>query len=148
MRTEDVVTTPQRILGVDFGQRRIGLAISDPTATVAQPLGYVTGGVEEVLAVARARAVSAIVVGVPRRLDGSESDQTRATQAFVTALESATTLPVVRWDERLTTREAERVLVAGGVRRRQRREKVDQLAAQLILQSYLDATHSQRETDH
>lgn len=135
-------TEARRILGVDFGQRRIGLAISDPTGTVAQPVGYVTGGVKDVLAVAESRQVQAIVVGVPRRLDGTESDQTRATLEFIAALEMATTIRVVRWDERLTTREAERVLVAGGVRRRQRREKVDQLSAQLILQSYLDATHN------
>lgn len=132
-----------RVLGVDFGQRRIGVAVSDPTGTVAQPVGYVTGGVADVVAMAERHGVTAIVVGVPRRLDNSESEQTREALRFIARLEAATTLPVIRWDERLTTREAERVLVAGGVRRRQRREKVDPMAAQLILQGYLDATQAE-----
>jgi putative holliday junction resolvase len=128
-----------RILAVDHGERRIGLAISDETATVALPVGYVTGGPVEVLRVATEREAGRIVVGLPRRLDGSHSAQTESALRFIAALQQATTLPVVKWDERLTTAQAERVLIEGDVRRSQRREKRDQMAATILLQSYLDA---------
>lgn len=127
-----------RILGVDHGTKRVGLAISDETGTVATPVGYV-GSVAEVVRTATERGAGKIVVGVPRRLDGTTSEQTERTLAFIAALERATSLPVARWDERLTTAQAERVLLEGNVRRADRKEKRDQLAAQLLLQSYLDA---------
>jgi len=128
-----------RILAVDHGQKRIGLAVSDETGTVAQPVGYVTGGVADVARVAAERGAEKIVVGVPRRLDGTASEQTERALAFITALQQATAVPVVRWDERLTTAQVERVLVQGNVRRADRKEKRDQLAATVLLQSYLDA---------
>ncbi len=127
-----------RVLGVDFGTKRIGLAISDETGTVATPIGCVSNLVE-ITGTATARGVGKIVVGVPRRLNGAVSEQTERTLAFIAALQQATTIPVVRWDERLTTAQVERVLVAGGVRRSDRKEKRDQLAATVLLQSYLDA---------
>jgi putative Holliday junction resolvase len=130
-----------RILGVDFGNKRIGLAISDETGTVALPVGYVTGGVNEVVRAATERGAGKIVVGVPRRLDGTSSEQTEHTRKFISALKQATALPVEDWDERLTTAQAERVLLEGDVRRAQRKEKRDQLAATILLQSYLDATN-------
>ncbi len=131
-----------RILGVDHGTRRIGLAISDETGTIAQSIGYVASRAG-VLRVAAERDAGKLVVGVPRRLDGTASEQTERTLAFITALKAATELPVVGWDERLTTAQAERVLIEGNVRRKDRKEKIDQLAAQLMLQSYLDAQSSQ-----
>jgi len=135
-----------RILGVDHGRQRIGLAISDETGTVAQSIGYVRANISEVIRVATERGAGKFVVGLPRRLDGTASEQTANTQAFIAALERATTLPVERWDERLTTAQATRVLIEGNVRRKDRKEKVDQLAAQLLLQNYLDA-HSEKITD-
>ena len=128
-----------RILGVDHGLQRIGLAISDETGTVAQSIGYVRANISEVVRVATERNASKFVVGLPKRLDGTASEQTEHTLAFIAALERATTLPVLRWDERLTTAQATRVLIEGNVRRKDRKEKVDQLAAQLMLQCYLDA---------
>lgn len=128
-----------RVLGVDHGSKRIGLALSDETGTVALPVGYVTGGVNEVVRVATERGAGKIVVGVPRRLDGTTSAQTESVQKFIGALTRATTVPVEGWDERLTTAQAERVLVEGDVRRADRKEKRDQLAATILLQSYLDA---------
>ncbi len=128
-----------RILGVDFGSKRVGLAISDETGTIAQSIGYVAPQIEEVLRVATERGAGTIVVGIPRRLDNTASEQTERTLAFIAALQAATALPVQRWDERLTSVQAERVLIEGNVRRRDRKEKIDQLAAQLMLQSYLDA---------
>lgn len=133
-----------RILGVDFGSKRIGLAVSDETGTVAQSVGYVTGGAAEVARVATERQVQRIVVGVPVRLNNTASAQTERTLAFILELQAGTAVPVVRWDERLTTAQAERALIEGNVRRRERREKIDQLAAQLMLQSYLDATGPQK----
>jgi putative Holliday junction resolvase len=127
-----------RILGVDYGRKRIGLAISDESGTVATPVGHVTG-MAEVLGVATERGAGKIVVGIPKRLDGTASEQTEKTQKFIEALRAETTLPVEPWDERLTSRQAERALIEGKVRRRDRREKIDQLAAQIMLQSYLDA---------
>ncbi len=133
-----------RILGVDFGTKRIGLAVSDETGTVAQAVGYVTGGAAEVARVAAEKGAARIVVGVPVRLNNTASPQTERTLAFVSELGAATSVPVVRWDERLTTAQAERVLIEGNVRGKDRREKIDQLAAQLMLQSYLDATATEK----
>ncbi|MCG3148308.1 MAG: putative pre-16S rRNA nuclease [Verrucomicrobiae bacterium] len=127
-----------RVLAVDQGAKRIGLAISDETGTIAQSIGYVTS-IVELLRVAGEREAGKILVGLPRRLDGSASPQTERVEAFIATLKEATTLPVVKWDERLTTAQATRVLLEGNVRRKDRKEKVDQLAAQLMLQSYLDA---------
>jgi putative holliday junction resolvase len=127
-----------RILGVDHGTKRIGLAISDETGTIAQPFGYVSA-IADLLRVATEQAAGKIVVGVPRRLDGMASEQTERTLSFIESLKRATALPVVQWDERLTSKQAERVLLEGNVRRKDRKEKIDQLAAQLMLQSYLDA---------
>ena len=125
-----------RILGVDHGTKRIGLAISDETGMVAQSIGYVASLADVLKA---ASVAGKIVVGVPRRLDGTESEQTKRALAFIESIKAATKLPVVGWDERLTTAQAQRALLEGNVRRKDRREKVDQLAAQLMLQSYLDA---------
>ena len=79
------------------------------------------------------------MVGLPRRLDGTASEQTERVRAFMAALKQATTLPVEDWDERLTSVQAERVLLEGNVRRAERKQKRDQLAATILLQSYLDA---------
>ncbi|HTS19371.1 MAG TPA: Holliday junction resolvase RuvX [Verrucomicrobiae bacterium] len=135
-----------RILGVDFGHKRIGLALSDESGTIAQPLDYIDGGanvsVSRTLArFCEERKVGKIVVGVPLRLDGKPSEQTERTLAFIAELRRATTIPVAQWDERLTSVQAERALLEGNVRRSDRKHKIDKLAAQLMLQSYLDATN-------
>ena len=132
-----------RILGVYHGLKRVGLAISDETGTVAQSIGYVTPNISEVLRVATERNAGKLLVGLPRRLDGTASAQTEQTRKFIAALTAATTLPVECWDEWLTSAQATRVLIEGNVRRKDRKEKVDQLAAQLMLQSYLDAHAAQ-----
>ena len=133
-----------RVLGVDFGLKRVGLAISDETGTIAQSLQYLDGGSDERVGLALAevvteRGVSKIVVGVPLRMDGHASQQTERTLKFITALGQVTKLPIERWDERLTTMQAERTLLEGNVRRKERKQKIDSMAAQIILQSYLDA---------
>ena len=133
-----------RILGIDYGSKRIGLAISDETGTVALPLEYLEAGsydavCREIVRIATERGAGRIVVGVPVRMDTTSSPQTESTLEFLAALRRTTTLPVDRWDERLTSVQAERALLEGNVSRRKRKEHIDKLAAQLMLQSYLDA---------
>ena len=135
-----------RVLGVDYGHKRIGLALSDESGTIAQPLEYIDGGAAakvslELARVCAERNVGKIVVGVPLRLDGKPSEQTERTLAFIAELRRATTIPVAQWDERLTSVQAERALLEGNVKRRDRKQKIDKLAAQIMLQSYLDATN-------
>jgi putative holliday junction resolvase len=135
-----------RVLGIDFGHKRIGLALSDETGTVASPLQYIDGGgmaaaSREIATICEERKVGKIVVGLPLRMDGTRSEQTEHTLAFIVELQGATTIPVAKWDERLTSVQANRALLEGNVRRSDRKEKIDKLAAQIMLQSYLDATN-------
>ena len=135
-----------RVLGVDFGHKRIGLALSDESGTIAQAVDYIAGGGVAVVSrgiarIATERNAGKIVVGVPLRMDGTRSEQTERTLAFITALRLATTLPVVEWDERLTSVQANRALLEGNMRRSKRKENIDKVAAQIMLQSYLDATN-------
>ncbi len=136
-----------RILGVDYGEAVIGLAVSDETGRIAQGLlplrrkGPPRGGkdqVEAVAEIARGQEVGEIVVGLPKNMDGSLGPAARAAEAFAQALGSRTGLPVHLWDERLTTRQAERAMIAAGVRRAKRRAALDVAAATLILQGFLD----------
>jgi putative pre-16S rRNA nuclease len=134
--------SPGRVLGLDLGQARIGVAISDPDRRVAVPLGTVhTGAPADVKAIARMVAdyeVREIVVGHPVHLSGLRGEAADQAEQFAEALRGFLGLPVVLQDERLSTVEAERGLVRTGVSGRGRREVVDQAAATVILQSYLD----------
>jgi putative Holliday junction resolvase len=141
-----------RVIGVDFGLRRIGLAISDPSGTLARPwktLGAGDTPQASALAIAAAVAglrtedeteseVADVVVGVPVRLNGEESDQTWAAREFARSLEAATGLRVHLQDERLTSHEADRLLAERERDWRRRKEKLDAAAAAIILQDYLD----------
>jgi putative Holliday junction resolvase len=142
-----------RFLGVDFGQRRIGLALTDATATLARPWKTVPAGgsprasataVAEVIAVLRAGSeldavdLDAIVVGVPKRLGGEDTDQTQPAREFARALEAATGLVVHQQDERLTSHEADQRLAEREPDWRERKKKLDAAAAAVILQDYLD----------
>jgi putative holliday junction resolvase len=137
-----------RVLAIDVGGRRIGLAISDPSRTLARPLSTLTvsSAAEGVTRVADEIArlerdddgLSSIVVGLPVRLDGSPSDETARVAAFVDALRTRTALPIVTADERLTSREAESRLSVLEHDWRERKKKLDAAAAAIILQEYLD----------
>jgi putative Holliday junction resolvase len=132
-----------RYLGLDVGDRHIGVALSDETATIASGLSTLerTGPRKDVRAVAelvRRHDAGEVVVGLPRRLDGTVGEQARKVLAFMDALRATLRVPVVPWDERLTTVMASDALIAGGVSRRQRKAVVDKVAAILILQNYLD----------
>jgi putative Holliday junction resolvase len=136
-----------RVLGIDMGRRRIGLAISDPTATLARPLATLTiegkSAVDRVVTEVErlseeADGLGAVVVGMPARLDGSATDQTAEVAAFVTQLRARITIPVHEEDERLTSREAESRLARRERDWRKRKAQLDAAAAAIILQDYLD----------
>ena len=138
-----------RGLGIDFGQRRIGLAVSDATGLLARPWKTITReGDARQVAAAIAREVAAlqsdedglavVVVGWPRRLSGEPHEQTRAVEAFVGHLRTAIDVPVVLQDERLTSWEAESLLKSREADWRKRKPLVDTMAAAIILQNYLD----------
>jgi putative Holliday junction resolvase len=136
-----------RVLAVDPGSRRVGLAISDPTGTIAQPLTWLPAEpaatlVARLAALAREREAERLVVGLPRRLDGGLGPEAKAARALAEGLREATGLDVALVDERLTSVAAERALLAGGASRARRRQLSDQVAAALILQTYLDSAPS------
>jgi putative Holliday junction resolvase len=133
-----------RILAVDPGSRRIGVALSDPDRIVAQPLITLSSGgrrkdVAALVELAREHGAVAVVVGLPYNMDGSEGPSFAACARLIKDLLDASGLPVRGWDERLTSVQAERTLVSAGVRRDRRRLEgmVDRVAAALILESFL-----------
>jgi putative Holliday junction resolvase len=137
-----------RVMAVDPGSRRVGVAVSDPTGTIAQPLAALPAEPAETLVarlvdVAREQEATRLVVGLPRRLDGGQGPEAKAARALAGELRMASGLPVSLVDERLTSVAAERALLAGGASRARRRELSDQVAAALILQSYLDSARRQ-----
>ena len=132
-----------RILAIDPGSKRVGVALSDPTATIAQALTTLPAEPAATLPsriakVARDSEAARIVVGLPKRLDGSRGPEAKAAQQLADAVRKESGLPVELVDERLTTVAAERSLIAGGVRRVKRRLSVDRVAATLMLQAHLD----------
>ncbi|MDJ0791585.1 MAG: Holliday junction resolvase RuvX [Acidimicrobiia bacterium] len=131
-----------RILGIDPGTVRIGIAISDPTGTIASPHGYVDRRSRDVVSAIREIRteldVDLVVVGLPINLDGTEGSAARASRALGAQLEGDGAV-VVYHDERFTTVTAEDALIEGGVRRESRKAKRDQVAAAVMLQGYLDA---------
>jgi len=131
-------------LGLDVGSVRIGVAASDPTGTIASPLAVLPRAEprrlwQRLRDEASARGATHVVVGLPRRLDGSEGEMAADARAFAETARRELDLEVAMWDERLTTAQAERSLIAAGERRARRRLRVDAVAAALMLQSWLDA---------
>ncbi len=133
-----------RSRGIDYGDRRIGVAVSDGLGLTAQPVGVVltradTGHLRELAEICREREVERVVVGLPRNMNGSLGERARITLEFVEALRQAADVPVETWDERLSTVQAERSLRARGLTHKKRKARRDTVAAQFILQSYLNA---------
>jgi len=132
-----------RILALDHGTKRVGVAVSDELKLIAQPLEFISAApfadflarLKEIL---REKQVELILVGLPRNMDGSYGPAALRVQGFVATLRDAVAVPIQTWDERLTTAQAQRFLIQGKVRREKRKTKVDQTAAALLLQSYLD----------
>ncbi len=136
-------SAPGRILGLDFGKRRIGLALSDELGLTAQGLPTLrrnkrSDDLDYLSELIDGRQVTRVVVGHPLNMNGSEGAQARQAAQFGRTLLKRCGVEVTLWDERLTTREAQRVLKSSGVGLRKRQGAVDKLAAVLILQSYLD----------
>jgi putative pre-16S rRNA nuclease len=133
-----------RTLAVDPGSKRVGLAVSDPTGTIAQALPTVPAEPESTLAlrvagIAKEQDVRRIVVGLPLRLDGTHGPEAAAARRLAHSIRQACGLPVEMVDERLTTAAAERSLIAAGVRRAKRRVSIDAVAATILLQGHLDS---------
>ena len=133
-----------RILGLDHGERRIGVAVSDSTGTIATPHSVIDRRHADVASVLRSLVdeygVELVVVGLPVHLSGEEGSAAKAARAFADSVAAATGLPVELQDERFTTVTAEEALLEGGVRRRERREIRDKVAAAVMLQGYLDGS--------
>ena len=137
------IESQMRILGIDFGEKRIGLAVSDPMGMTAQGLPnlenknkkYVLAELEKLC---KEREVKELVIGLPRNMNGSFGPKAVQVQELIPELEKALGLPVIAWDERLTSREAGRLMIEQGLSRKKQKEESDRLAATLILQNYLE----------
>ncbi|MDO4299453.1 MAG: Holliday junction resolvase RuvX [Lachnospiraceae bacterium] len=136
-----------RIMGLDFGSKTVGVAVSDPLGITAQGVEIIRRESENKLrrtlarieALAAEYQVTTFVLGLPKNMNSTLGERAEKSLAFKEMLERRTGLPVVMWDERLTTVEANRTLMESGVRREHRKEYVDKLAAVYILQGYLDS---------
>ncbi|AFM24210.1 Holliday junction resolvase RuvX [Desulfomonile tiedjei] len=133
-----------RILGLDIGSKRIGVALSDELGYTAQGVETVTytdpeSAADRIQGIAESRNVTEIVIGIPYNMNGTEGPQVRNVRDFIERLRKRINVPIHEWDERLTTFAAERVLLEADISRAKRRKVVDKLAAVLILQGFLDS---------
>ena len=134
-----------RALGLDLGSVRIGLATTDPGRIIASPYDVVRRGRDHaedhaaIAAVVEEESVDLVVVGLPRSMSGKDGVAAQLIRAEVKELRTALHVPVILWDERLSTVSAQRALIEGGMKRKNRKETVDKVAAAVILQSWLDA---------
>jgi putative holliday junction resolvase len=131
------------LIGLDYGEKTIGVAVSDGLRQVATPLETLrrtkfTADAARLGEIARARAIAGIVLGLPRNMDGSEGPRCQSTRAFARNLDRALGLPITYWDERLSTVAAERALIEADTSRARRAEVIDHVAAGVILQGALD----------
>lgn len=143
-----------RIMGLDYGSKTVGVALSDELGITAQPLMTIERKSENKLRrtlsqleeLIDAYEVSFVVLGYPKNMDNTEGARVEATKEFKEHIERRTGLEVILWDERLTTVESERILMDAGVRRENRKAYIDKMAAAILLQSYMDA-HSNVENE-
>lgn len=144
-----------RIMGLDFGSKTVGVAVSDSLLLTAQGVEIIRRKEENKLRQTLARIeelivdyeVEEIVLGLPKNMNATEGARVELTDEFREKLERRTGLPVIMWDERLTTVAADKIMMEAGVRRENRKEYVDKIAATLILQGYLDRRAMQKKTD-
>ncbi|WP_062762559.1 Holliday junction resolvase RuvX [Falsirhodobacter sp. alg1] len=134
------------IAGLDFGDKTIGIAVSDTFRQIASPLLTIrrtkfTVDAEELLAITKQRSIVGLILGLPLNMDGSEGPRVQKTRAFARNLSRLTPLPIGFWDERLSTVAAERALLEADTSRRRRAEVIDHVAAGYILQGALDRLH-------
>ncbi len=144
----------ERVLALDLGTRRIGLAVSDELHLTAQGIPTLVrrnlrSDVEELARIVQEKGVGRILLGDPRRMSGQQGRQSEWASDFAARLEKRLGLPVELWDERLTSREAERTLRGSGIANQDRKAAIDRLSAVILLQSYLDAQQwRSEETAH
>lgn len=134
---------PSALIGLDLGTKTIGVAVCDPGRIVATPLKTIrrvkfTADAQALEALIAERGIEGIVLGLPRNMDGSEGPRAQSTRAFARNLSARLPLPIMLWDERLSTVAAERALLEADTSRRRRAEVIDHVAAALILQGFLD----------
>ncbi len=142
-----------RIMGLDYGSKTVGVAISDQLLLTAQGKEIIRRERENKLRQTLARIealitendVEKVVLGCPKNMDGSEGERVEKTREFQEMLERRTGLEVILWDERLTTAAADRYMIAAGIRRENRKQYVDEIAAVFILQGYLDYIRNQKK---
>lgn len=138
-----------RVLGIDYGTVRVGIALSDPTQCLASPLGVIENtpsGLNQIIALLAEHEIETIVVGLPRHMNGSYGSATEKVRKFIETLKMKTNVPIVEWDERWSTVSAHSALREAGLNAKQRKGRVDQVAAGIILQNYLDAQAQTRLT--
>ncbi|MCL1950229.1 MAG: Holliday junction resolvase RuvX [Turicibacter sp.] len=135
-----------KTMGLDLGTRTLGIALSDALGMMAHGVEtfrfdekHCNKAIQHVAELVKAQNVSTIVLGLPKNMNGSIGFRGEETQAFANRLESAVNLPIVLWDERMTTMQVERILISADVSRSKRKKVVDKMAATVILQSYLDS---------
>jgi len=132
-----------RILALDHGTKRIGVAVSDETKTIAQPLEFIPAEpfadfLARLKKILLEKEIDLVLIGLPRNMDGSHGPAAQKVEMFVGVLKTAITIPIKMWDERLTSSQANKILIQAKVRRDKRKEKVDKMATAILLQSYLD----------
>lgn len=128
-----------RILGIDYGEKRIGVAVSDPLGLIAQPLTYVEKIEDLKGIISNYPDIEEIIVGLPKSLSGEIKEAAKKVLSFIENLEKQVNLPIKTWDERLTTAAMQKSLIAQGVSRKKRKQVIDQSAAAYLLQGYLDS---------
>lgn len=133
-----------RIIALDHGTRRIGVATSDELQIIASPLEYIPAEpfeavVARLLVLIREKEVELILIGMPRNMDGTYGPAAQKVKEFIAALQPQVSIPIKTWDERLTSAQANRILLQANVRRDKRKQNVDKMAAAILLQSYLDS---------
>ncbi|MGY8652436.1 MAG: Holliday junction resolvase RuvX [Verrucomicrobiia bacterium] len=133
-----------RIMGIDYGTKRMGIALSDELMMIAQPFEFILAKpiesfLDRLKEIIRDKEVERIVIGMPLHMNGSHGLAAEKVDALIKKLKETVDLPITTWDERLSSVEANRILIAGNVSRKKRKEKVDKTAAAIILQSYLDS---------
>jgi len=138
-----------RVLGLDLGDKTLGIAISDALRMTAQPREVFTfktahykHALEYTVNYIKSENISTVVLGLPKNMNNTEGERAEISRRFAKKLEAATDAEVILWDERLSSAQVERTLIAGGVRRENRKQHIDKLAATVILQTYLDAQGS------
>jgi putative holliday junction resolvase len=136
-----------RVLAIDHGTKRMGIAVSDPSGTIALPLEFIPAEpfkafLERLKALIQEKEVEQILIGMPRNMDGSYGPAAAKVQEFIAVLKETIAIPIRTWDERLTSTQANRMLLQTDMRRQERKQKVDQAAAAILLQSFLDSRPS------